>query len=283
MQRLPKFYLLFIPQTTFVLGLCLSLAGCLEEEENARGSQTVTPVALNDTGITRCADAESDVLNCPVVSHPAQDAEYGQDLDNSDDTNGRAGFSFTKLSDTGEPLPASESNWDCVQDNVTGLIWEIKADPALAAPSGDVLNPLQISTNTYTWYDPSRPLAGADRGVENGGNCLVIDSCDTQEYVAEINRIALCGFQDWRLPSRAELRSIVDYGVDQPGPTIDHVYFPSADNTDNIHGTHTDWYWSFQTSARFNQYAWAVGFNTGGDSQLNKHSSQAIRLVRSGL
>ncbi len=283
MPRPPKSYFSSIRQTAFALGLCLPLAACLDEGGNESSSQTVTPVLLNDTGITRCADAESDVLACPVASHPGQDAEYGQDADNNDDSNGRAGFSFTKLGDVGEALPVSATSWDCVQDNVTGLVWEIKADSSLAANSGDTLNPLQISTNTYTWYDPSRPLANADRGVANGGNCLVIDSCDTQAYVNEINRIALCGYQDWRLPSRAELRSIVDYGVNQPGPTIDQSYFPNTDNPNDIHGIHSDWYWSFQTNASYSKYAWAVGFNTGADSPLDKHSRQLIRLVRGGL
>ncbi|MCI5126042.1 MAG: DUF1566 domain-containing protein, partial [Candidatus Electrothrix sp. AR5] len=39
------------------------------------------------------------------------------------DTDGHAGFSFTKLAVNGNELVATETSWVCVQDNVTGLVW----------------------------------------------------------------------------------------------------------------------------------------------------------------
>ncbi|HHJ80804.1 MAG TPA: DUF1566 domain-containing protein, partial [Candidatus Tenderia electrophaga] len=162
----------------------------------------------------------------------------------------------------------------CVIDNVTGLIWEVK--------SSDASN-LRASNNTYSWYDASRAIAAGDLGLENGGVCSAPASCDTAAYVAAINQIALCGYDDWRLPSRAELQSIVDYSQDEPGPMIDRNYFPNANNPDAVHGLHRDWYWSSQTAAGYANYAWAVSFNTGGDTQMEKHTQQLIRLVRGGL
>jgi len=267
------------------LGICLALSGCvLDESNNNGGAGTVTPVALNDTGITRCADAESSSLACPVISHPGQDAESGQDYDNNDDSNGNAGFSFTKVGSEGQALPVSIESWDCVLDNNTNLLWEVK-DEFFRNPDGsepDAARNLRANTNTYTWYDPDRPAAEADQGVQNGGDCVGLNTCDTEAYIKEINRIALCGYRDWRLPSRAELRSIVDYSAVQPGPTIDRSYFPNASNPNSIHGIYSDGYWTFQTNARYHKYAWSVGFNTGGDSAINKTSPQPVRLVRGG-
>ena len=59
---------------------------------------------------------------------------------------GEAGFDFTKLDANGNALPASATSWDCVRDNVTGLIWEVKTTSGLRSWS-----------NTYTWYDPNSP------------------------------------------------------------------------------------------------------------------------------
>lgn len=52
------------------------------------------------------------------------------DLDNTDvlnsDSDGDAGFSFTKIDDAGTPLLASAQQWFCVRDNVTGLVWQVQ-------------------------------------------------------------------------------------------------------------------------------------------------------------
>jgi hypothetical protein len=71
--------------------------------------------ALNDTGIVT-----------KVGTTGEEDADYGRDVTDSDNTDGDAGFSFTKLDSTGKELAASSTSWACVLDNVTGLVWEVK-------------------------------------------------------------------------------------------------------------------------------------------------------------
>ena len=85
---------------------------------------------LNDTGITGCANGTQDFLPCPQPGYPSQDAETGRDAQVGLQKLGAgpAGFDFTKLDRNGYPLPDSAMNWDCVRDNVTGLIWEIKTN-----------------------------------------------------------------------------------------------------------------------------------------------------------
>jgi hypothetical protein len=267
--------------------VCAALAACKNNDKNKSTTTqaTVNAIVLNDTGMTLCADQVDTNLACPVATHPGQDAQNGRDVTNFDNTDGKAGFSFTKLDSSGNALAASATSWDCVLDNVTGLVWEVKTpviepreDPNLVPPA---LN-LRADTNTYTWYDASRSSGGGDRGVQDGGECYGAATCDTEGYVSAINSVALCGFTDWRLPSRAELHSIVDYSQSDPGPMLDITYFPNSWNTDASHGAHSDWYWTLQTAAGYSKYAWAVSFNYGSDDQVNKSGDISIRLVRGG-
>jgi hypothetical protein len=89
-----------------------------------------------------------------------------------------------------------------VRDNVTGLIWEVKTDDA--GP--------RDKDNKYTWDEANA-------------------YCDALE---------LGGHSDWRLPSREELRSIVDYSIFYFDPAINVSYFPN---------TVSSGYWSSTTHA----------------------------------
>lgn len=228
--------------------------------------QTLHARPLNDTGIIRCvsADDASNDLDCPQSSAPGQDAQFGRDVSDNDDSDGHAGFSFTKLDDNGNALPASASTWACVQDNVTGLIWEVKTD------NGG----LHDKDHSYTWYSSDSTTNGGDTGSANGGICAG-SYCDTQSYVQAMNSQGLCGVNDWRLPTLRSLISIVDFGRNRPA--IDTDYFP---NTQSIE------YWSASSPVSFSNYAWSVGFNRGFSYDSNfvnsKDSVKAVRLVSGG-
>jgi len=252
-----------VKQSASAVFLSLALVAC-GGDETSSNSTVIAPVALNDTGVTLCADQLEDGQVCATTAatHPRQDADLGRDVTDNITSDGAAGFNFS-ITDSG-----------CVIDNVTGLVWEVKSADASS---------LRAHNNTYSWYDSSRVYAADDIGLANGGTCSVLASCDTEAYIAAINQTVMCGYSDWRLPSRAELQSIVDYSQDEPGPMIDSNYFPNTHNTDAVYGLHRDWYWSSQTAAGYAKYAWAVSFNTGGDTQMAKHTPQLIRLVRGGL
>lgn len=228
---------------------------------------------INDTGITTCTDGERDNLPCPVRGLPGQDAEYGRDALATAGSlqkvgGGSAGFDFTKLDDNGNPLPTDAIVWSCVKDNHTGLIWEEKNRSGLRS-----------GYNTYTWYNPDSSTNGGDPGVQNGGNCTG-SSCDTHGYVQAVNAQGLCGGNNWRMPIREELRSIVDYS--RLFPTIDTDYF----SQESLH----DRYWSASQLASplvvngVVFHAWHVNFRFGFEDEFPSFDDPTyhIRLVRGG-
>lgn len=221
---------------------------------------------LNDTGIDWCANDTTNNLACPVASHRGQDGEHGRDaLARAGQLQkvggGNAGFDFTKLDANGNAQSTSAAQWDCVRDNHTGLIWEVKTTSGLRSMD-----------NTYTWYNPDPTTNGGSAGVQNGGNCTG-SACDTHAFVQAVNQEGLCGASDWRMPTRRELMSIVHNG--RYNPAIDTDYFP---NTPSI------WFWSSSPYASHSNSAWYVYFGYGFVYDFPKwgYDILTVRLVRAG-
>lgn len=233
--------------------------------------------ALNDSGISLCGDAGQSGLACPVSGFPTQDAEVGRDKSKKNNADGHAGFSYTKLDAGGQPLPADATQWNCIRDNVTGLIWEVK-------PKGDGIpgnQGLHDADDGYSWYSSDNASNGGFAGYADQGNfCSGYDStkassfCNTEAYVQRVNGKGWCGAKNWRLPARAELLSLVDRSVAYPGPTIDKKYFPD---------TLRAWYWTSTPSASNTDYAWYTSFYNGyAHHYASRQNHFAVRLVRSG-
>jgi hypothetical protein len=110
---------------------------------------------------------------------------------------------FDKLSAEGKILPETATEWAAIQDNETGLMWEVKTND----------EGLQDSQHTYTWFDPDGEIGGK----ENGGHCEGC-RCDTAAYVEAINEMRLVGANDWRVPTIDELEGFLK--------SIDKRYFP---------------------------------------------------------
>ncbi|MEI7840648.1 MAG: DUF1566 domain-containing protein [Methylococcaceae bacterium] len=150
-----------------------------------------TQAKLNDTGITFCTDGAFNVDSCQIASYPRQDAEFGRDFFNNDDQDGHAGFSFSKISATGEKLSLNAPVWSCVKDNVTGLLWEVKT--------------AENANFNYRY-------------------------AETEPFIQSTNTKKLCGMTNWRLPEIQELQGIIDYSVPLPNPSIDMNFFPNSTN-----------------------------------------------------
>lgn len=169
---------------------------------------------------------------------------------------------FIKLDKQGARIHESTTNtavnWNCVFDRKTGLVWEVKTAKGLRGQE-----------NFYTWYNPDSRINGGFSGYRNGGKCQG-SPCDTYSYIAVINKTALCGYQNWRLPSREELRSLVNYSIRPPKPMIDSHFFPHSAE---------QFYWSSTTDAADGDSAWGVGFALGYDYSYFKQGFGYIRLV----
>ena len=239
-------------------------------------STTVTPVKLNDTGITLCASATSNTLSCETASYGNQDAQVGRDFTHDDNSDGHAGFSFTKLDTNGQALldqtvSYTATPWSCVKDNVTGLTWEIKTDD----------NGLHDVNWTYSWYNPNSTKNGGNPGQASTRLCTTSGdptTCDTLAYIQTVNAQNLCGANDWRLPSVEEMTSLFHYNYNKATSAIndlDRNYFPYIKNS---------YYWSSSPKAGYfnepSDRAWAVYFRTREMYGYEKSSDNPVILVR---
>lgn len=84
---------------------------------------------------------------------------------------------------------------------------------------------------------------------QDDGNARTWDNA-----IAYCDSLNFAGYTGWRLPSKKELVSIVDYSKLYPGPTIDQAAFP---------GTKSSNYWSSTTYAHSTYSAWIVYFGNG--------------------
>jgi hypothetical protein len=151
--------------------------------------------------------------------------------------------------------------WSCVFDRQTNLTWEVKSNQ----------KGIGYHQSTYSWFEPDARYNGGSVGSSNLGFCT-LPPCDTLSLITKFNQENHCGVANWRLPTREELRSIVDYAVPYPGPTIDTRYFPN---------TLAQFYWSSTPDAGDKDSAWGIGFAFGYDYAYFKNTAAWVRLVHS--
>jgi hypothetical protein len=81
--------------------------------------------------------------------------------------------------------------------------------------------------------------------------------------------LRLGGHADWRLPTRIELVSIVDYTKDHAA--IDRVAFPA---------TPSEWFWTASEMVDLPGFAWYLYFETGFSNFIDQESTYRVRCVR---
>ena len=146
--------------------------------------------------------------------------------------------------------PSYTDNFDgTITDDLTGLMWEKLSDDGS----------IHDWDANYTWYD-------AFTGK-----------------IAALNTAVFAGHNDWRLPNRRELESLVEAG--RLNPAIDPVF-----NTGCAPGctvltcscTQSGYYWSSSTYGGVATAAWSSAFHDGATSFGGKSTTSAVRAVRDG-
>jgi len=253
---------------------------------------------LNDTGINWCSNLTGTTwvnnVVCSAIDWAAklwgtvQDAWYGRDASARSGTlskigTGMAGFDFTRLGSDGQPLaiqngtwsesgsPSAGTRWDCIRDNNTGLFWEVKRND----PSH-----LRHASHQFVWYDTNTARNGGQSGSAIGGSCTGLGSntqCNTEAYASAINQLpvgqALCGFRDWRVPGREELRNLANSGK-STSPAIDTTHFPNVA---------AEYHWTNSPDVTNAGTAWGINFMIGDDFYDAKTTAHPVFLVRTGL
>ncbi len=173
-------------------------SGCTVDSEcgtgyccNSKCQQNQCVIAsglLNDTGITWSGTGVTGNNTGTTCSDAAQDCSYGWDkTDVSNAADGHAGFKFTKL-DSGGGV-ATGANFECVRDERTGLIWEVK------------------SSSSASWSVAKTNAASFTACNVSAGNWRL-------PTVKEL--LSIVSYYD-----------IIPSPAITPGPAIDTVYFPT--------------------------------------------------------
>lgn len=133
----------------------------------------------------------------------------------------------TVLSNEDQARAANTSDWSCVIDNSSELMWQVpQANGEYAFDA------------TYYWGD--RTLNNRDYSE---ASCILGGDCNTDNLVATANTQQLCGRSDWRLATRTEWQTLLDkklFDEDSKQSPINNFYFPYVDsNFDEAYWTNS--------------------------------------------
>jgi len=184
---------------------------------------------------------------------------YASTLADTSPDNSKSRFTSVSASD-------SKIN-SCVQDRVTGLMWEVKtADGGLRDWNKRYTNFDNAAEEQFwtgsAWINPTQAQVDAPSNSVGFKN--------------SVNAQGLCGFNDWRLPTLEELQSILDTSratkpSRTPILTIDANWFPN---------TQVAAYWSATPGTDNSTSAWYVYFGKGGTFKTIRPYNYFVRLVR---
>ena len=254
----------------------------------------------NGTNITGGTGATTSTYTTPDMGYAGNGAEYSVVVSNGA---GSITSSTATLTVTTSPTAKSYgyvanasdglyAKTECVQDNNTGLVWEGKT-AAVTFPDAPVVGGVPNLTDasylaalaaarttartnragnaTYTNFDSTSSAQKPD-----GSNPTQTEIDAITNSIGYRNSVntgsGLCGFTDWRLPTKDELHGILDASQPSP-PPINPTWFPNT--RIGAYLTSTPHTFAFQS--------WGVFFNnfaTAGDVSRLNVVENSLRLVR---
>jgi hypothetical protein len=171
-------------------------------------------------------------------------------------------------------VAGSSATADCITDKLTGLMW-----------------PKNGSIGFSNGVSPYTPLATPELNNTTPANNKVAWSSsgsanEVFTALANLNTETLCGYSDWRLPNKVELKSLVNYGAASPANWL--MYGSGNSGAPACNGAcftnvQANIYWSSSTSASDTTTAWHVNFNYGGVGADGKTNDLYVWPVRGGL
>lgn len=160
---------------------------------------------------------------------------------------------YEKLGIDGSVLPNQRKKykyqpWACVRHKKSGQVWEVKSNDGS----------FRDARFGYPW-------------TKSAGAKCVEGVCSIEDYVAKANKMRLCGYDDWSIPSRKELKRLRDKKQQYPNPKINVRFFPNTGN---------NYYWSGTPHKHDKNSAWFVFFSDGSSYFDIKTNPMKVRLTR---
>lgn len=168
--------------------------------ENDQERAIVREVPVTKDSFTTVNVSSGDVGDYVPVSITGKIPDTGQTTSYTDTFGEDSDYTinpqfYTKLNANGIALDDSATEWTIVQDNVTGLMWEVKTDDGGIHDKDDTYNGQEAQDN----------------------------------FIAQLNNENFGGHSDWRLPTVLELSMLLNTGKNwSSGPTINTEFFQNT-------------------------------------------------------
>lgn len=168
-------------------------------------------------------------------------------------------------------VAGSGTTADCITDKLTGLMW----------PKNGIIG-FSNGSSPYT------PLASPELNNADPSHNLVVwssDGINTEVFtaIANLNTKTLCGYSDWRLPNKVELKSLVNYGAANPADWLTGTSGSTACDGACFVNVQAYYYWSSTTYAPNTLIAWIVSMSNGVVSSAAKsYDNYYVWPVRGG-
>ena len=156
--------------------------------------------------------------------------------------------------------------------------------PILQTPTPQILTPQSISEpiqshnelDNGVWTDPNTGLMWSRISIGQewiNGQCInYAEEFNLEEAKKECQYFRLAGFNDWRLPTIDELKTLTLQGKAGYNCPSNTLFQPKKDDWGN--------YWSGSPYAHYSNIAWLVDFLNGDSGYDDKYYNHYVRAVR---